>query len=104
MPAATTQYEKRGVAPAIPIWIPDACTQCNYCAIVCPHAVIRPFLLNKQEKEAAPEAYVFLSCLLTQFRHCSLKKWPPHPPRSPYPIHQVAICSSALASSEHRSN
>uniref|UniRef100_A0A6A7FYI8 pyruvate dehydrogenase (NADP(+)) n=3 Tax=Hirondellea gigas TaxID=1518452 RepID=A0A6A7FYI8_9CRUS len=58
MPVGTTKYEKRGVAPAIPIWLPDACTQCNYCAIVCPHAVIRPFLLDKKEKDAAPAEFL----------------------------------------------
>lgn len=53
----TTAYEKRGVAPKVPIWIPDKCTQCNYCAIICPHAVIRPFLLDNKELKTAPEGY-----------------------------------------------
>lgn len=56
-PTATTQYEKRGIAPAIPVWKPDACTQCNYCAIVCPHAVVRPFLLDKKEVKTAPVGF-----------------------------------------------
>lgn len=56
-PIGTTAYEKRGIAPAIPVWKPDACTQCNYCAIVCPHAVIRPFMLDKVEMKAAPPGF-----------------------------------------------
>jgi pyruvate-ferredoxin/flavodoxin oxidoreductase len=45
-PVATTQYEKRGVAINVPEWIMDNCIQCNQCAMVCPHAAIRPFLLS----------------------------------------------------------
>lgn len=56
-PIATTKYEKRGIAPAIPVWKPDNCTQCNYCAIVCPHAVVRPFLLDKNETKSAPPGF-----------------------------------------------
>ena len=56
-PIGTTMYEKRGIAAAIPVWKPDACTQCNYCAIVCPHAVIRPFLLDKTEQKQAPDGF-----------------------------------------------
>jgi homodimeric pyruvate:ferredoxin (flavodoxin) oxidoreductase len=56
-PIGTTKFEKRGIAPVIPVWKPDACTQCNYCAIVCPHAVIRPFLLDKNEQRLAPEGF-----------------------------------------------
>ena len=57
MPTGTTVFEKRGIAPNIPVWIPDKCTQCNYCAIVCPHAVVRPFLLDKGETKAAPVGF-----------------------------------------------
>ena len=56
-PIGTTNFEKRGIAPAIPVWKPDLCTQCNYCAIVCPHAVVRPFLLDKGEMKTAPTGY-----------------------------------------------
>lgn len=56
-PIGTSSYEKRGIAPNIPVWKPDACTQCNYCAIVCPHAVVRPFLLDKNESRAAPPGF-----------------------------------------------
>src|SRR6056297_1044379 len=54
-PAGTTAYEKRGVAVTVPEWIPDNCIQCNQCAYVCPHAVIRPFLLTDEEVKDAPE-------------------------------------------------
>jgi len=47
----TSKYEKRGVAAQVPVWIPENCIQCNQCAYVCPHAAIRPFVLD--EKEAA---------------------------------------------------
>ncbi len=48
-PTATTQYEKRGIAVNVPEWLPDYCTQCNQCSFVCPHAVIRPFLIDEKE-------------------------------------------------------
>ena len=51
----TTAYEKRGIAVNVPEWIPENCIQCNQCSYVCPHATIRPFLINKKEKENAPE-------------------------------------------------
>ncbi len=53
-PAGTTQYEKRGIAVNVPEWISDNCIQCNQCAYVCPHAAIRPFLLDEKELAAAP--------------------------------------------------
>ncbi|HPR37180.1 MAG TPA: pyruvate:ferredoxin (flavodoxin) oxidoreductase, partial [Spirochaetota bacterium] len=54
-PAGTTAYEKRGIAVNVPEWIPDNCIQCNQCAYVCPHAAIRPFLLDEKEAAAAPK-------------------------------------------------
>ena len=50
----TAAYEKRGVAAFVPEWIEENCIQCNKCAYVCPHAAIRPFLLNEAEMGAAP--------------------------------------------------
>ncbi len=47
-------FEKRGVAVKVPEWNVDKCVQCNKCSIVCPHAVIRPFVLNADEVAAAP--------------------------------------------------
>lgn len=46
----TAAYEKRGVAAFVPVWNSENCIQCNKCSYVCPHAVIRPFVLNEQEK------------------------------------------------------
>ncbi len=57
-PQGTSAYEKRGVAVTVPEWQMDNCIQCNQCSFVCPHAVIRPFLLNEEEKKNAPEAFV----------------------------------------------
>ncbi len=52
----TAAYEKRGVAAFVPEWDPENCIQCNKCAYVCPHAAIRPFVLDAKEMEAAPMA------------------------------------------------
>jgi len=56
-PVATSQYEKRGVAIDVPEWIMDNCIQCNQCAMVCPHAAIRPVLLTDEELATAPEGF-----------------------------------------------
>ena len=53
----TSVYEKRGIATAIPQWDPEKCIQCNQCAYMCPHAAIRPFLLDGKETESAPEGF-----------------------------------------------
>ena len=59
-PAGTAAYEKRGVATNVPEWIADECIQCNQCAYVCPHAAIRPFLVNEEEEKKAPKGMRFL--------------------------------------------
>ena len=51
---STAKYERRGVASFVPEWLEENCIQCNKCAYVCPHATIRPFLLDAAEMEAAP--------------------------------------------------
>ncbi|MGM0507794.1 MAG: pyruvate:ferredoxin (flavodoxin) oxidoreductase [Fusobacteriota bacterium] len=51
----TTAAEKRGIAVNVPEWQEENCIQCNQCAYVCPHAVIRPFLLDEEELKNAPE-------------------------------------------------
>ena len=58
VPNGTSAFEKRGVAVEAPQWIAENCLQCNQCAFVCPHSVIRPFVFNKQELENAPEGTV----------------------------------------------
>ena len=50
----TAKYEKRGVAAFVPVWDGENCIQCNKCAYVCPHASIRPFVLDAAEQAAAP--------------------------------------------------
>ncbi len=54
LPAGTTAFEKRGIAVDVPEWQMDNCIQCNQCAYVCPHAAIRPFLLDEKELAGAP--------------------------------------------------
>ncbi len=56
-PQGTSKYEKRGIAVDVPEWQSENCIQCNQCAYVCPHAVIRPFLLTEEEKANAPEGF-----------------------------------------------
>ena len=50
-----TSYEKRGIAVSTPKWDPEKCLQCNMCSFVCPHAAIRPHLLNEEEASKAPD-------------------------------------------------
>ncbi|MBR4228578.1 MAG: pyruvate:ferredoxin (flavodoxin) oxidoreductase [Bacteroidales bacterium] len=58
VPLGLTAYEKRGIAVRVPKWDAAKCIQCNRCSFVCPHAVIRPFLLDDAEKSSAPEGFV----------------------------------------------
>ena len=54
----TAKYEKRGVAAFVPVWNHENCIQCNQCAYVCPHASIRPFVLNDEEQAGANFAMI----------------------------------------------
>jgi pyruvate-ferredoxin/flavodoxin oxidoreductase len=63
MPTGTTAYEKRGIAINVPKWISENCIQCNQCAFVCPHAVIRPFLATDEDLADAPEEFVTLKAV-----------------------------------------
>ena len=55
-PGGTTKYEKRDIAENVPCWIKENCIECNQCAFVCPHGVIRPYLLDENDnyEEAIP--------------------------------------------------
>ncbi len=53
--AGSSAYEKRGIAVDVPEWIPENCIQCNQCSLVCPHAAIRPVVLNPEEAANAPK-------------------------------------------------
>ncbi len=58
VPTGTTKFEKRGIAVKVPEWIADKCIQCNTCALVCPHACIRPIYASAEVTATAPEGYV----------------------------------------------
>ncbi|GAA0802618.1 pyruvate:ferredoxin (flavodoxin) oxidoreductase [Clostridium sp. AF19-22AC] len=59
-PSGSSAYEKRGIAVDIPMWKPENCIQCNRCAYVCPHAVIRPVALTEEDMAKAPEGLATL--------------------------------------------
>jgi pyruvate-ferredoxin/flavodoxin oxidoreductase len=59
----TAAYEKRGVASHVPAWTAENCIQCNQCAYVCPHAAIRPFLLDAEEQKKTPADYKMISAI-----------------------------------------
>lgn len=61
--AGTAAYEKRGIAVNVPEWQSENCIQCNQCAYVCPHAAIRPFLINAEELAQLPEGTKTLSAV-----------------------------------------
>ena len=56
-PQGTAAFEKRGIAVDVPHWVADNCIQCNQCSLVCPHAAIRPFLLDEEEVANKPENF-----------------------------------------------
>lgn len=56
-PVGTTKYEKRGIAVMVPEWQIDSCIQCNQCSYICPHATVRPFLLDDGELAQAPVTF-----------------------------------------------
>ena len=56
LPSGTAAYEKRGIAADLPHWCSGNCMQCNMCSMVCPHGVIRPFVLTAEEAKDFPQA------------------------------------------------
>ncbi len=56
-PSGTAAYEKRGIGVNVPEWILENCIQCNQCSYICPHSTIRPFLVNEEELQNAPEGF-----------------------------------------------
>ncbi|HWR82112.1 MAG TPA: pyruvate:ferredoxin (flavodoxin) oxidoreductase [Candidatus Deferrimicrobium sp.] len=66
-PVGTTQYEKRNIAVDIPEWDKELCIQCNICAIVCPHAAIRPKVFDARFLDMAPEDLKYIEADGKQF-------------------------------------
>jgi pyruvate-ferredoxin/flavodoxin oxidoreductase len=58
-PSATTKWEKRNIADAVPVWDADLCTQCGKCFFICPHAAIRPKVYDKELLATAPETFKY---------------------------------------------
>ena len=69
----TTKYEKRGVAVNVPVWMPENCIQCNQCAYVCPHATIRPFVLDENELQGVGENVEILKAQGKQFTNMGFR-------------------------------
>lgn len=65
--SGTTKYEKRGIAIFTPQWNPENCIQCNQCAYVCPHATIRPFLINDEERKGLGDDVAIIKAQGKQF-------------------------------------
>jgi len=72
-PMGISAYEKRGIAVNVPEWQVDNCIQCNQCSFVCPHAVIRPFLLDENEVANAPEGFTTKKAVGKQFEGLEYK-------------------------------
>ncbi|MGI6239801.1 MAG: pyruvate:ferredoxin (flavodoxin) oxidoreductase [Christensenellales bacterium] len=68
VPTGTTKYEKRAIAVNVPEWQIDKCIQCNNCVMVCPHAVIRAFLMTDEQMEAAPETFTAKPAIGPKFK------------------------------------
>ena len=63
VPSNTAKLEKRGIAARVPHWIREKCIQCNQCSFVCPHAAVRPKLIDPQNLINAPEGFVTLEAI-----------------------------------------
>ena len=68
-PQGSAAFEKRGIAISVPEWNPEKCAQCNMCSMVCPHAVIRPIVMNEEEAAAAPEGTKMIKHKRTDYQY-----------------------------------
>ncbi|MCQ2437348.1 MAG: pyruvate:ferredoxin (flavodoxin) oxidoreductase, partial [Clostridia bacterium] len=68
VPTGTTKFEKRGIAVAVPQWNLDACVQCGNCAMVCPHACIRPYLISEEDMKNAPATFATKAAIGPAFK------------------------------------
>ncbi|MCL2056590.1 MAG: pyruvate:ferredoxin (flavodoxin) oxidoreductase [Oscillospiraceae bacterium] len=62
LPLGTSQFEKRGIAETVPCWVTENCIQCNFCSYVCPHAVLRPVIMDEDEAANAPAGIKTVDC------------------------------------------
>jgi pyruvate-ferredoxin/flavodoxin oxidoreductase len=67
-PTATSQWEKRNIALEVPVWDMDACIQCNKCALICPHACIRPKIYDEAHLENAPDTFKSVDAKSREFK------------------------------------
>ena len=72
-PCGGSKFEKRGVASFVPEWSLDNCIQCNQCALVCPHAAIRPVLVNEEEAAQAPAGFAAKPATGKDFKDLSFR-------------------------------
>jgi len=68
-PPGSTAHERRNVCTEVPEWIPENCIQCNRCSFVCPHAVIRPVVMDSEQAKNAPEGMKMLPCVGIENAH-----------------------------------
>ena len=68
-PQGSAAFEKRGIAISVPEWDATKCAQCNLCSMVCPHAVIRPIVMNAEEAAAAPEGTTMIKHKRTDYQY-----------------------------------
>jgi pyruvate-ferredoxin/flavodoxin oxidoreductase len=93
--AGTTKYEKRGAAADVPEWNIDNCIQCNICSLVCPHAAIRPVLLDEAEKAKAPADFTTKKAIGP-----GLDKYEYRIQVSPYDCTGCGVCVNACPAKE----
>ncbi|MGN0658873.1 MAG: pyruvate:ferredoxin (flavodoxin) oxidoreductase [Emergencia sp.] len=67
VPAGTAAFEKRGIATDVPVWNKENCMQCNWCSYVCPHGVIRPFVLDETEIDKVNGDYLAMKGVKGKF-------------------------------------